>query len=263
MGRGQYLEMETKAPAQYIEREAEPILRDHTFYMERAIRCMYEGKYESALRYYSRALSQSLQLEDAWTGQCLALLDLGEYEEAEAWAARALDHCPGSAPAFAIRGAALARMGMVERSYAFLDRAARANRAHWLVWISRAEILVVEEKAKNARLCVEKAIELGGAPPWWMMRRAGEMLLLYDHPGAALTYFSKAQGIEPGYAANHLRAAQALCVLGKKKEALICVSRALDIDPAMQDALNLQDDIRAMGLIKRIWSLRLNFSREA
>jgi tetratricopeptide (TPR) repeat protein len=48
------------------------------------------GDHEAALRYYARALGESANLEIAWIGQVLCLIDLGELKSLDTHQARAL-----------------------------------------------------------------------------------------------------------------------------------------------------------------------------
>jgi tetratricopeptide (TPR) repeat protein len=49
------------------------------------------GFYETALKYYSRALEQDRSQVDGWLGQVQMLVLLEEYPEAELWARKALE----------------------------------------------------------------------------------------------------------------------------------------------------------------------------
>jgi len=231
MGRGSFLELNSPPAGPALLEEQNPTERDEIFCLERGAKCMYAAAYEPALRFYSRALGRSLQLEDAWLGQCLALIDLGEFGEAVTWAQRALEHCPGSGPCFAARAVGLCRQGMLEKALGFLDTAFKSRMDHWFIWLARGEVLTAMDKQINATHCINKSLEVGGAPRWWIMRRAGEMLLIHDRPGEALNYFNRTLDLESGLAVNFLRAAQANKVMGRKQEAAKFVEQALTIDP--------------------------------
>ena len=47
-------------------------------YLDQAEGAMRRGRYESALRYYGRALEQDRQRGEAWAGQARALLEMGQ-----------------------------------------------------------------------------------------------------------------------------------------------------------------------------------------
>ncbi len=255
MGRGEYLELDERVGKPDALPTDDVKVRDHVFYLERATRAMHAGASEAALKYYSRALSQDLQLEEAWVGQCLALLDMGEHDEAALWAARGLEHCPGSGPCFAARASALARMGMVEKAMGFLDTAQRVKKDHWLIWLCRAEALVISGKLPSAEHCVNKSLEVGGVSRWWIMRRAGEMLILHGRHREAVKYLAKAVDLEPREAINHLRLAQAFYAAGKRESALTHVEDALAVRPDLDEAKKLKNDLAKTSVWKRIRSL--------
>jgi tetratricopeptide (TPR) repeat protein len=254
MGRAEFLELEPATAAPVAAGEPQPAIRDHLFFLERAGQAMYEGDPESALRYYSRALNQCLQLEEAWVGQCLALLDLGDYDEAALWAEKALGHCPGSGPCFAARALAMARQGFMEKALGFLDTALKVKKDHWLTWLARGEAMVISDKPSAAEHCIAKALEIGGVPRWYILRRAGEMMLLHDLLRQALRYLLKAVELEPRLAMNHLRVAQAYHLLGRKKEAVEYVDRCLVLKRGLAEAVALQNELYQTGILHTLWS---------
>lgn len=255
MGRGEYLELDSGTESKVQVSEHGPDLRDHVFYIERALRSMYAGDYEIALKYYSRALSQCLQLEEAWLGQCLALLDLGQFDEILVWAQRGQDHCPGSGPLFAVRAASLCRMGMREKAMGFLDSAFKNRNDHWLIWLCRAEVLTAEERTANSKYCLDKALGAGGVPRWWVWRRAGEMFLVHDQARLAHGCFARALELAPEFACNHLRMAQVCYLLGRREQARECLDHALRQCPDKIEALELKKKLERRSLTDRARAL--------
>jgi len=249
MGRSSYLEFEEARELVGGNGEVEAPVRDEIFYLDRAKGAMILAEYAIALKYYSRALSFHKGSEPAWMGQCLALLDLGEFSEADLWADRGLAYCPGSGPLFAIRACAMARRGMQGKAMGFIDRALQTKRDHWLIWLGRGETLTMQGKIKNVDHCISKALEAGGEDRAYILRRAGEMLVLYNHARAALFYLRKAQQEAPDQPLNNLRLAQACKTLNRNKEARHYVEMCLVKRPDLQEAQRLKDSLQGLQLM--------------
>jgi len=68
--------------------------KDEAYYLAAARAAFESGKFEPALRLYSKVLEYNPQNADAWTGQVRMLIELGEFREAKLWADKALERFP-------------------------------------------------------------------------------------------------------------------------------------------------------------------------
>ncbi|MGD2175485.1 MAG: hypothetical protein PVJ27_08785, partial [Candidatus Brocadiaceae bacterium] len=114
------------------------------------------GLYESALRAYSRALEQDGTVFVCWLGQVRSLLALGEYEEADLWADKALELFPEHPDLLSAKALAAVRRGLVPRAMAYSDNALSREGVSPFVWLCRGEVLTVRGSSM-AEHCFEQA----------------------------------------------------------------------------------------------------------
>ncbi|MBF0406813.1 MAG: tetratricopeptide repeat protein [Candidatus Riflebacteria bacterium] len=123
-------------------------------------------EYERALKYYSKVLGIDPNIEEAWFGQLLCLLDLEEIPEALTWSIKANKLFPKSANIISARALASARDANLKDAMAFSDGAMKNDNVSWFSWIARGEIIALT-KGNNAEFCMMKAIEL--LPNDWLV----------------------------------------------------------------------------------------------
>ncbi|HEX4414786.1 MAG TPA: hypothetical protein VH107_14220 [Lacipirellulaceae bacterium] len=114
------------------------------------------GSYESALRFYSRALEVDKTLVSAWVGQVQMLVRLQEYPQASLWSAKALEIFPGNGELMASQAQAECRMGNTKKAFGLSDAALRQRGESAYRWQVRGELVLVS-KQKNDRYCFDKA----------------------------------------------------------------------------------------------------------
>ena len=120
------------------------------------------GDHEEALRSFSAALNENPLLLDAWVGQLVMLLALGEYPEARMWADKALEKFPDNPQVLAAKAVALYRVGLRREARALCDAALEAKGESALVWLCRGELMLEDNRAA-AEDCIRHAQRL--SPP--------------------------------------------------------------------------------------------------
>lgn len=138
----------------------EPI-RDAEYFYKEALRYWLSGDFELALRNYSRALEKNSTFFDAWVGQVLMLIELGEYHEAVVWADKALELFPEHPELFAVKAVACSRDAKMEKAIAYSDNSITKENITSRVWLSRAEVLL-DRKSPIAENCISKAVSIAG-----------------------------------------------------------------------------------------------------
>ncbi|HSW02869.1 MAG TPA: tetratricopeptide repeat protein [Sedimentisphaerales bacterium] len=138
----------------------EPI-RDAEYYHQEALKYWLAADYELALRHYSRMLEQNSALFDAWAGQVLMLIELGEYPEACVWADKALGFFPEHPELLALKGLACLRDARMEQAVAYSDNSVGKDNLTPRVWLVRAEVFL-DRKGPIAEGCVNKAVACAG-----------------------------------------------------------------------------------------------------
>ena len=138
----------------------EPI-RDADYFYKEGMRYWLSGEYELALRNYSRALERSKSRFEAWAGQVLMLIELGEYREACVWADKAMESFPEHPELLALKAVACARDAKREQAIAYSDNSVGKENLTSRVWLARAEIFL-DRKGPVAEGCINKAIGSAG-----------------------------------------------------------------------------------------------------
>jgi tetratricopeptide (TPR) repeat protein len=114
------------------------------------------GNYETALRFYSRALEVNKTLVPAWVGQIQMLIQLHEYPQASLWSQKALELFPSHGDLMAGQAQAECRMGNMKKALALSDGALRQRGESAYRWQTRGELLVAG-KDRTDRYCFDKA----------------------------------------------------------------------------------------------------------
>lgn len=160
--------------------------RDERYWLKLAEASRRMGLYESALRYYSRALEVDKSLTGAWLGQVCMLIALEEYPEAELWSRKALEIFKGNGDLMAGRAQALCRSGDRKQAHALCDGALRLEGQSAYRWMVRGE-LMASGREEIDRHCFDKAIQLD---PDWLVPL--EIALIYLHYGNATKALARA-----------------------------------------------------------------------
>lgn len=140
--------------------QGEPI-RGAGYFHKEALKYWLAGDFELALRNYSRALEKNSTLFDAWVGQVLMLIELGEYQEAIVWADKALELFPEHPELLAVKAVACCRDSKMEKAIAYSDNSISKENITSRVWLVRAEVLL-NRKSSIAENCISKAISIAG-----------------------------------------------------------------------------------------------------
>ena len=132
---------------------------DEAHYLTLGGEALADGRFEIALRHYSRALEQDRLNLEGWLGQARALVAMQQPQEAFTWLEQATN-VAGNHPAFfALRAITCARSHEGEDALAWSDRAMRDGADRADVWLARAEVLYQQREAKTAALALDKAYE--------------------------------------------------------------------------------------------------------
>lgn len=255
MGRFEHLELGAGRPVPK-GREPPPTY-DEVYYLAEGTKRFHRGDYEQALLSYSRALRFDANCEAAWVGQCKALIELSETEEALIWVDKGLQKFKDAPGLLACKGRVLCRAGDRERAISYVDAAIQTGKATTDVWLARADVLFAE-RSEAARHCLEKALE--AEPDSW--ERLMEMTMIcLRHDEALLAQRYGQRALQCGGEQPFL-----LCVLGDVHRALGEVGvaeryyqQALLVEREFKPALERLDRLGSDGLIgplKRLFRRR-------
>lgn len=254
MGRFSNLEFdrEEESPQQH-EHEAP---RDEKYYLGLAQDRFHEGRFEQALRFYSRALEFDTQLTGAWLGQVQALLELDEPHEARVWADKGLELFRNQPELLAAKGVASARLGELDKAMALSDSALAEKGSSAYRWRARGEVLLARED-RNEDFCFGKA--LAAAPmDWFEPLAVGRVYLYYRRYAPALRYLEIASSRNAASAYVWENLGRGLEGAGMAARARQAYRNALDLDPqravAREGTIRLDDARWFTGLWARVRS---------
>ena len=208
---------------------------DAGLYLQRAERAFRRGEREAALKLYGQCLGEDASRLDAWLGQVLCLGELGEWDEARVWSAKALERFPGAPELLAARAWVFAGLGLADAAMEHAD-AALANRAPspW-VWLLRGLVLLRLEKERGAETrCFQKALE-SGDPDGALALRAALGYLEAGLPASARSLLEDAVERDPQNALAWRSLGEAFEGLYVVGRAISCHERALALKPEFKD----------------------------
>lgn len=130
--------------------------KDEKYWMQLAGDKRRTGGYETALRFYSRALEIDKTIVAAWVGQVQMLVQLNEYPQAGLWSQKALELFPSQGDLMAGQAQTECRMGNMKKAHALSDGALRQRGESAYRWQVRGELMVAG-KQRTDRHCFDKA----------------------------------------------------------------------------------------------------------
>lgn len=229
-------------------RSGEPI-RDAAYFYRQAELSWLNGDWELALRNYSRALEQNRAMFEAWSGQVMMLIELGEYPEAQVWADKALEMFPEHPELLAEKAIACARDEKPEKAMAYSDNAVSKEKLTWRVWLRRAEVLM-RRRSRLAEDCVSKARALASGSTNLVNLEAGRVLSGGGRYSAAIEYLDRAVRDFPKSALAWYELGRCQSQLGFS-EARASLEQALYLRPDWDCAL--REMKKAGGRGRRLW----------
>lgn len=246
MSRFNHLEIGRTAP---VEARGDAV-RDEAWHLAEAARLYQSGRYDEALRSYSRVLEHNAANTHAWCAQVRMLVELGEYREAKLWVDKALERFPKDAELLAAKAVVLARTGEFGAALAFSDAAFEERGDTPYVWLARGEVLLARSDS-GAPYCFERAVSL--APRDWSLHwLAARIHAFYLRFALALTHARKAVELAPERAVAWLEVARhefAVGLVGRARESL---AQASQLDSALPGIHQTTLEMNKDGLLARL-----------
>lgn len=171
-------------------------VHDAAYFYREALRSWLAGDFEPALRNYSRVLERNNTLFEAWLGQILMLIELGEYSEAVIWADKTLELFPDQPELFAAKAIACCRDLKMDKAITFSDISVGKNNTTSYVWLARAEVMF-DRKATVAESCLSKAVGMAGKEIGIIRLQAARLLRQKGSYSAAMEHLNEAVRIFP------------------------------------------------------------------
>jgi tetratricopeptide (TPR) repeat protein len=208
------------------------------------------GEYESALRFYSRALEDDRSLVDGWLGQIQMLVLLDELPEAELWARKASELFPAQGDLFAARAQAIIRLGDMKRSHEACDGAMNQKGQSAYRWIVRGELMVATRQNTDAS-CFDRALQLDS--DWLTSVEIANIYLYYGYPIKALGRIRRAVDLAPTEFYPWLIQGHCQKSIGLVSQAQHSLRQCLEINPGNFEAEGLLAEMEKTWFFTRWW----------
>jgi len=252
MSRFGHLELGTTSPSttsrHYVPDSSQSqCVQEATLAFERA-------EFESALRWYGRCLEHGPNHVPAWSGQILALLELGRPAEAKVWADKALERFIDHPELLALKAMALGRSGESLTALSFSDAAVARPGDFPLVWLGRADVLLSRGE-KSAEHCFTRALQLDPANATWRWL-AARIRMFWQQFAAALRLLQETLALVPDRFAVWVDAGLCQRELGLTDAATRSFHQALALQPgcrAAQQGLNSLEGVSLMQRLRGWW----------
>jgi tetratricopeptide (TPR) repeat protein len=213
------------------------------------------GRYENALRQYSRALELDKSLVAGWVGQLQMLVLLDEAPEADVWGRKAIELFPGNGDLLAARAQAVCRVGDLRQAHALIDGAMSAAGKSAYRWLVRGEVLLANRQTVEEH-CFAKARQLDA--DWLVPLEAALIYRHYRVPSKAVMQARLATELAPDqpyawYLRGSLEAALDQTRLAQKS-----LEHCLQLSPNHQEAKTLLAELAGGGsilggVLRRLW----------
>jgi Flp pilus assembly protein TadD len=226
------------------------VVKDEAHFMAQARDAFENGRFESALRNFSKVLEFNPRNTAAWGGQVRMLIELGEFREAKLWADKALEQFPHEPELLAAKAVALGRTGDLQGAIAFSDASIEERGDTPYVWLARGDVLLARKEAR-ANYCFDKALLL--APRDWFIAWLAARIRAF-HEQFALSFKLLQQAVE--WNAGHflLWLELGLCQqqLGWAAAANTSLHRAQELNPSSEQVRAALLTASSMGVWKRL-----------
>jgi tetratricopeptide (TPR) repeat protein len=206
-------------------------VKDEAYFVAEGLDLYHKGRYDEALRAYSRVLEHNPANTHAWCAQVRMLVELGELREARLWVDKALERFPNDAELLAAKAVVLARMGEHDSALAFSDASVEERGDTPYVWLARGEVLLAREDS-GAPYCFERALAL--RPRDWSLRwLAARIHAFYRRFALALAHARQAVELAPERAVAWIETGHCELALGLAGRARESFAQARQLDPSL------------------------------
>jgi tetratricopeptide (TPR) repeat protein len=230
MSRFSSLEFNNEEGSQFDR--APSALKDESFYLNEANGSFEAGRFEDALRSYSKVLEYNPKNVSAWAGQVRMLIELGEFPEAKLWADKALEQFQNEPELLAAKAVALGRLGDAKGALAFSDASIEERGDTPYVWLARGDVLL-SRREKRAEFCFQKAIGMSPAN-WFTQWLTSRIYSYYRKYSIAMKHAQEALNFNPGQSVVWLQAGCCQMELGLVTLAENSLTQAKQLDPHCQ-----------------------------
>lgn len=213
------------------------------------------GKFEEALRLYTRALKEDRTTTRAWVGQVQMLVQLDECHEANVWSDKALELFRGNGELLAAKAQACARLQDHKTAIACSDGSLKAAGSSPWRWAARGEVLLAKGD-KQHEGCFQKAL-LEPKADWFDRVVIAGVYMYYERVTNALVLLKEALELEPTAAYVWYQTGVCQQRLGLVAAAQTSFERCVELAPTYAPATTVLAELsrgRSMGdYLRGVW----------
>ncbi|RME40227.1 MAG: hypothetical protein D6788_03830 [Planctomycetota bacterium] len=217
-------------------------------YLAEADECFRWGRFEEALRLYTRALNEDRMLIPAWVGQVQMLVELDECHEAKVWSDKALELFRGQGDLLAGKAQACARLYDHKTALACSDASLEADGSSPWRWIVRGEVLLARGD-RHPEACFEKALAEKAAD-WFDRVLIARVYRFHRRITNALVYLKEAAQLAPEHGYVWFETGCCQRELGMIAAARESFGRCFDLRPDYREAQVALLELEAGGAIR-------------
>jgi len=213
------------------------------------------GRFDAALRLYTRALHEDRTAIRAWVGQVQMLVQLDECHEARVWSDKALELFRNNGELLAAKAQACTRLNDLKAGLACSDASLQAGGSSPWRWTVRGETLLAKGEPHHEE-CFRKALAEVTAE-WFDRVVIARVYMFYGRVTNALWYLKEAIELEPsrGYIWFEMGNGQKL--LSLDAAARSSYQRCLELRPDYREAqgalLELATNRPLLARIAGLW----------
>ncbi len=203
--------------------------RDAWAVLHQAQRANHEGQFETALRLYTRALTEDRRLIRAWVGQVQMLVALGEFHEARLWSDKAMEIFRNNGELLAAKAQACIRLKDRKAALVCSDGSLQSPGSSPWRWEVRGEVLLGRHERRYEE-CFRKALAEPGAD-WFDRVVIARILGFHRRLAQALQYLQEALELAPTQACTWNELGGCQRDLGLTDQARTSFERCLELQP--------------------------------
>lgn len=226
-------------------------VRDADYFYKEALKYWLAGDFEVALRNYSRVLENNSTVFDAWAGQILMLIEMGEYHEATVWSDKALELFPEHPELLAVKAVACSRDAKFEKAIAYSDNSISKNNTTARVWLARAEVLL-NRKSPVADNCISKAVSIAGNMAPVIKLEAARLLRKRGSYPSAIDFLNEVVKVFPKSALVWYELGCCQAKLGRS-EAAATLEESLKLRPDWEKPREALRQFRKRGFFRKLF----------
>lgn len=228
------------------------LIKDEAHYLAEAKCALESGKFDQALRAYSKVLEFNPRNPAAWTGQVRMLVEMDDLEGAKLWADKALENFPHEPELLAAKAVVLARSGDLKAALAYSDAAIDERGDTPYIWLARGDVQLAREE-KRADFCFEKALSLA-AGDWVVRWLAARAHYYYEKFAAALKLVQEALTLNASQAVLWLQMGFCQQSLGLVSAARTSFQHARELSPDSEAPDNALRGLYQMSVWEKLHS---------